>query len=163
MPLKLTPLVLEEVVGQRQYTHYCEVKFNTAEVAAMSTVNTAVVIPLSTAYKYNRIDDCCLIVQQPFEDTADAAYNSTTISVGETGTPTGYINAAECNKNAGGLVKSAYKTGAITVPKDYAADTGLVVTVNAMAAKALSNLKKGSAIILFRLFKFAPPVDTDSV
>ena len=158
---QLRPLITNEVVSQNQFTHYME--FKASDIHAGIAVNTPYTLDFATFYTYNRVNNCLLIVQQPFADTADAAFNTTTVSVGEVAAPTGYINAAECNKNAGALVKAAWKTGAQTVPKDYAANTVIRFTINAMAAKSLSNLKQGSVIILFDLFKFAPPVDTDSV
>ena len=158
---QLRPLITNEVIMQNQFTHYMEIKVG--DIPAGIAVNTPYVFNFGTVYTYNRVNNCLLVVQQPFEDTADAAFNTTTISVGEAAAPTGYINAAECNKNAGALVKAAWKTGAITFPKDYATPTILSFTINAMAAKTVSNLKKGSVIILFDIFKFAPPVDTDSV
>jgi hypothetical protein len=158
---QLHPLIHPEIIGQNQFNYYME--FKAADIPAGLAVNTPYTLNFGTAYKYNRVNNVALIVQDPFWDTADATQISTLVDVGDAGTPTGYIAAAQVNKYAGALIKAAYKTGGITVPKDYAANTLLDIIFTPGATWSLSNLKRGSLIVLFDLFKFSPPIDTDSV
>jgi hypothetical protein len=161
MATKLTPLVDDEIIGQNQFTHYMELK--AADIPAGMAVATAWTFVFGTAYKYNRVNNVAVIVQQPFSDPADAANNSTLLDVGDAAATNGYIAAAQINGNSGALIKIAWKTGATAVPKDYAADTTLDFILTPPAGKTLSNLKRGSVMILFNLFKLSPPFDTDSV
>ena len=158
---QLHPLIEPEIDGANQYTHYME--FKSGDIPAGLANAAAYTLNFGTAYKYNRVNTVALIVQQPFADTADAANNSTLVDVGDAAAANGYIAAAEVNLNAGALIKAAYKTGATAVPKDYAANAILSITLTPPAGKSLSNLKRGSLIVLFNLFKFPPPIDTDSV
>src|SRR4030095_3465855 len=158
---QLRPLIEPEVVGVNKYTHYMEIK--SSDIPAGLAAAAPWTVFFGSFYKYNRVNGVALIVQQGFENTADAAFNSVLVDVGDAGDPDGYITVAQCAAKAGALIKVAYKTGAYTVPKDYAADTVLQFTLTPGAGKSLSNLKRGSVIVLFDLFKFPPPIDTDSV
>lgn len=159
--MKLTPLVHEEIIGNNRFNYYIEVKAGIPELA-VTVAAQAATINFSTAYKYNRINNVALIVQEAFENTADAAYNSLLVDVGDASDADGWIAAAQVNKNAGALIKAAYKTGALVAPKDYAADSVLSMTITPMAAKTLASLNRGSFIVLFDLYKFPTPIDVDA-
>jgi hypothetical protein len=109
------------------------------------------------------MNNVALIVQQGFEDTGAPTFDSVMVDVGDAGDPDGYITQAQVAAKAGALIKVAWKTGAYVVPKDYAANTVAECTLTPKTAFSLSNLRKGSLIVLFNLFKFPPPIDTDSV
>lgn len=154
----IRPLVDQEIDGVNQFTHYMEIK--SGDIPAGLAVAATWVAHFATFPKYLRCNNVALIVQQGFEDTADAAFDSVLIDVGEAGAAGGYIAAAQCAAKSGSLIKVAWKTGATAVPKDYAANTVQEFTLTPKAGKSLSNLRKGSVIVLFNLFRFPPPIDT---
>jgi hypothetical protein len=156
----LRPLIEPEIDGTNQFTHYIEIK--SSDFPGGLAIAAPFVGTFATFPKYCRLNNVALIVQQGFEDTTDPANNSVLIDVGEIGALTGWIAAAQCAAKSGSLIKVAWKTGATAVPKDYAADTNQVFTVTPMAGKTLSNLRKGSVIVLYNLFKFPFPVDKGS-
>jgi hypothetical protein len=104
-----------------------------------------------TKAKYDQMRNVALVLVEPFQNTADNAFNSCTLSVGKTGTVAAYVLATELNKN-GAFVNAAYSTGA-GLPETYIAATQIIVTLNSMAAKALSNLNKGRVLILFNMYR----------
>lgn len=157
----LRPLIDPEIDGTNQFTHYMEIK--SGDIPAGLAVAATWVAHFTTFPKYLRCNNVALIVQQGFEDTGDAAFDSVLVDVGEAGAATGWIAAAQVAAKAGALIKVAWKTGATAVPKDYAANTVQEFTLTPKAGKSLSNLRKGSLVVLFNLFKFPPPIDTGSV
>jgi hypothetical protein len=157
----IRPLVDEEIDGTNQFTHYMEIK--SGDIPAGLAVAATWTAHFTTFQKYMRVNNVALIVQQGFEDTADAAFDSVLVDVGEAAAANGWIAAAQVAAKSGSLIKVAWKTGATAVPKDYAAATVQEFTLTPKAGKSLSNLRKGSIIVLFSLFKFPPPIDTDSV
>ena len=81
----------------------------------------------------------------PFQNTADAAFNSDTLSFGDVTTATRYINASETNLN-GTEVLNVFPGAVENVI--YTAAGQLILTLNSMAAKSISNLNKGQGYIL---------------
>lgn len=90
----------------------------------------------------------------PFQNTADAAFNSDTISFGDTTTATRFINASEANLNGTEVIDVT--PGAVT-NAIYTAAGQLQLTLNAMANKTVSNLNAGQAYILVEVRRFASP------
>ena len=83
-------------------------------------------------------------LRRAFENTADAAFNSDTISVGDDAGVATHLAAQEANINGTEII---YATGNTVVL--YTAASNLKVTVNSMAAKSLSNLNRGELLLLF--------------
>jgi hypothetical protein len=81
----------------------------------------------------------------PFQNTLDAAFNSDTVSLGDTGLATRHLAATEANQN-GTFLKVMGNT-----PYLYTAADSLIATVNSMAAKALNNINRGEYHFLFCL------------
>jgi hypothetical protein len=79
-----------------------------------------------------------------FQNTLDGAFNSDTVSLGDTGSATRHLAATEAN-NAGPLRVIGNTAFLYT-----AADT-LQLTVNSMAAKSLSNINRGEYHAFFCL------------
>lgn len=113
-----------------------------------TTANTAqaftVAIPVNTIIK-----DCLVLLDVPFEDTADAAFNSTAVTVGDSGSATRFMSATELNVNGTEITIKKMSGSATAYP---AADT-LSISFASMAAKSLSSLNKGKVRIYVNMVK----------
>jgi hypothetical protein len=86
----------------------------------------------------------------PFENTADAAFNTTTRSAGDTATGvTAYYAATQANKN-GTVVTKNYSNTAVG---PYTAADGIRITFNSMAAKTLLSINKGELHVFFAILR----------
>ena len=112
-----------------------------------TTTNTAHTFSIDIpAHTYVR--DALLDLVTPFEDKSDTAFNSTTITVGDTDTAAQYISATQVNVNGTEvLVKAMDGTARL-----YADGTDdLVISVGSMSAKSLSNIDAGEARVYLNL------------
>jgi len=91
--------------------------------------------------------ECQLHLTTPFENTADAAFNTSTLSFGTVTTATRYINASEANVNGTEVLNVVPGANANDI---YTATGQLQITLNSMAAKSLSNLNKGQFYLLVK-------------
>lgn len=73
----------------------------------------------------------------PFQNTADPAFNSDTVSIGDTGSATRHTAATEANAN-GTYLRVMGNTAFL-----YTAADKLRITVNSMTGKKLSDLNRG--------------------
>jgi hypothetical protein len=85
----------------------------------------------------------------PFQNSADAAFNSNTVSVGDVGGVATLMTAAEANENGTEV------TGFGNTPVIYATTNTLRVTVNSMAAKSLININRGEYHVFISLCRLA--------
>jgi len=83
-----------------------------------------------------------------FQNPADAAFNSTTVDVGDTGSATRFLTAQQVNTNGTPISAPAYSP---TQGGPYAANQFITVNFNSMAAKSLVNLKVGELHVLFNV------------
>lgn len=105
-----------------------------------SADNTAQVFDLFAVKARQHVRLVKLIVHTPFRDPADAAYNSTTISVGDSAQATVFANAIQANAN-GSFVPVTH--GGAGNVKNYTGAATVRLTVNSMTAKNLAALKEG--------------------
>lgn len=122
----------------------------THEDLTETTANTAQVLQVAVAdgevFEYKGT-----ILEIPFEDSSDAAFNTNVLIVGLTGGDTDLFQASQ-ELNANGTTID-YATGAVAQgPSGYAFNTADTVDFNiaAMAAKSLSDIDTGSLLGLFR-------------
>jgi hypothetical protein len=143
---RLTPLLLEEQQAlDGAFTHVAVLD---ADDLTMATANTVQDIALGTVPKGWVINKTMVVLRTPFENTADAAYNTTTLIVGDAGSSNRYMTSKELNKNAGGVITyPGYNSTAYQVT----ADTPIVAEFGSMAAKNLNSLNKGEVHIYFGL------------
>jgi hypothetical protein len=125
------------------YTH---VAIITADDLTQATANTAQTITLLALKAGDQIMRVLWHLIRAFENTADAAFNSDTVSVGDTAAVTTHLAAAEANVNGTEII---YRTGNTVVL--YTAADILTVTFNSMAAKSLVNLNRGELRLFFAL------------
>jgi hypothetical protein len=146
------PLTTNERAETPGYTHVTVL--TTADIAAGIANNTAAswTVALSTYDIIGRVQD---FVKTPFQNTADAAFNSTTRSLGDNSAVTTHTTAAEANAN-GTVVYTKFSNTAVG---PYTAANTLKITLNAMSGKSLSNLNKGELHVFFQLIRIKPIVD----
>lgn len=141
------PLALHEMAAHRGMTHMSII---TADDLTQATVNTAQSLTLCNLVAGDIIGSVEDNVVVPFENTADAAFNTTTRSAGDTATGVAaHYAAAEANKN-GTVVTKKFSNTAVG---PYTAADILRVTFNAMAAKALLSINKGELHVFFSILR----------
>lgn len=85
--------------------------------------------------------------QAQFCNSADPAFNTTAVTLGDAGTANLFLSDAELNKNGAGV---RFKAGTGT-QKGYDADDVLNATFNSMAAKSLNSLDSGELWVFLEL------------
>ena len=91
-------------------------------------------------------------VTTKFQNTADAAFNSDTVSLGDATLATRFLSAVEVNFNGTAVVDTIPGAAPNYV---YTAAAQIQLTMNSMAAKTLSSLNKGALYILFNILRAA--------
>lgn len=112
-----------------------------------ATVNTAQVIQLAPVINGSLVKVKGALLKTPFKNSADAAFNTTAVTVGDGNSADRFLTSTELNANG------AYVTAKAGVAGDFAytgADT-VDITFNAMAAKALSSLDTGELDVFLAL------------
>lgn len=148
-------LTIEERAAT-QFTHRLD--FSVANIPAAIAVNTAYVfdtpaegMPILKAGMIVKRSQMYLSV--PLKDASDAAFNSTTISVGDASSATKFFSAIQANEN-GTEVLTSFPGTENTI---YTADSQMSFTVNSMAAKSISDLDIGAIYVLFNIDNAADP------
>lgn len=144
--MTVRPLTTNERAETPGFTHVAVV---TADDLTTTTANTAQTLTIAN-FKANdvlgRVQD---FLRTSFQNTADAAFNTSTRSIGDnTGVAT-HTAAAETNVN-GTVVVSKFSNTAVG---PYTAANTLKVTFNAMSGKNVNALNRGELVILFQLIR----------
>lgn len=146
--MRFWPLTTNER-GEQNYTHVIEI---TADDLTTTTANTAQTIttPL-VMFVGDHIPRVTTHIQTTFKNSADAAFNTDTMSVGDSvGGVATVLAAVELNANGTFVTdKTAIPSGLPAT--GFTAATTLTVTFNAMAAKNLNALNTGDVFIYILL------------
>lgn len=146
--MKFSPNIENEVAGL-DYTHRLDFSWQDIPAGiAANTSNTTWPITLPTPVAGDEVISAHLHVTEAFQNTADAAFNSTTVSLGDTNSATRFFSAVQVNANGSVVPDSTEQTDYI-----YTTPYQLVLTMNSMTAKSLSNLNKGKAYIEMKIFR----------
>src|SRR5262245_35389581 len=146
----LRPLSTNERAETPGFTHVARI---TADDLTQATLAAAQSIDLATSAKNDIIVRAAGYIRVPFENTLDAAFNTTTVSVGTaTDGVASLVAAGEANKNAATPVNTLSTAAA---GKIYTAQDTLRVTVNSQTGKALSNLNRGEYYVFIALARLA--------
>lgn len=150
--MRFRSLAIEEKASQT-FTHLLSFAFG--DIPAGIAVNTALVlntvalgmpaIPAGTIIK--RV---LLHLTTAFKDASDAAFNSTTVSLGDSGSATRFLNAVQINENGTEVINT---TPGATEDYVYTAADQLVLTINSMAAKSISDLDVGRFYIELEIYE----------
>lgn len=138
------PLTTNEISDNGGYTHIASI---TADDLTTTTANTAQTITIATLAIGDATGKVATRVKTPFENTADAAFNTTTITIGDGTAVSTHITAQETNNN-GTVVTEKFSN---TLVGPYTAASSVTITFNAMAAKNLNTINKGEIEVLFQL------------
>ncbi len=144
--MKVTPLLGESAITKLADL---EVEITFADFIAQTTANTAqlAAVPGGILAKTSvKLVSAELVV--PFEDTADAAFNSNILTIGDTGSATRHLTTMQLNKNG----TPAYLSHGTGTQQVYTAADTLGFTLASMASKSLSSLKKGVLRAYFKLY-----------
>ena len=146
------PLSQQEI-GQKEFTHMAVV---TANDLTQATANTAQSFNVAALPVGSVIEKVVLRLITPFKDPADAAFNSDTVDVGDTGSATRYLTAQEVNENGTEITAPQYNA---TLGGPFAASQFLTIRFNSMAAKSLVNIKIGELHVFVKLSDYKPLSD----
>jgi hypothetical protein len=152
--MRFTPLTIEERAATGGFTHRLDFSYRDipagVTVAAAQTFNTA---PLPKLNIGDIVIECLLHLTTPFQNTADAAFNSDTFSVGlVTGGVAALVAATELNANGSFVTDTIPGVATPVVPiKNLTANNQLTLTMNSMAAKTISSLNRGTLFCLFQI------------
>ena len=150
--MKFSPRTVEEIAVDG-FTHRLD--FSYQDIGAGIANNTSKVWAagfLPAVKASDIVVKTELHLTTPFQNTADAAFNSDTISLGDATTATRYINASEANLNGTEVIDVIPGANQNVI---YTAAGQLQLTLNSMTAKSLSDLNKGQAYILMQLIRAA--------
>ncbi len=140
------PLATNEIADNGGFTHVAVVTPNDLTNATNAGAQTITICSLKAG---DIIGKVLWRAKTFFKNSADAAFNTSTMSIGNTATGVAaHIAAIEVNDNAGAKVKEGFSNTAIG---PYVANDSLTVTFNSMAAKNLLALDAGEVVILYQI------------
>lgn len=134
---------LPEEARTMGFTFLATVKASDFTEATVSTTETFT-IPCPAN---KTVGDVLVQLVTPFENTADATNNTTTVGVGDNNSVTTWLSGGELNKN-GSFVTVRRTTAAAKV---YTAADALKITFTPKTASALTALNKGEVRVYFAL------------
>lgn len=113
-----------------------------------TTANTAQAINIPLAAGYAVGDVGLFKLKTPFRNSADAAHNTTTLSIGDNASATTWRTAAELNANGS---KVDFGVFTATTGKAYTAADTVKLTFGSMSAKNLAALNEGEVHLFVQL------------
>jgi hypothetical protein len=140
------PLTTNERAETPGFTHVAQI---TADDLTQATAAAAQTFNLCGLKKWDIIERVAGVPVVPFQNTADPAFNSTTVSVGDPGGVAKFLAATEANENGAEIA------GLGNTPAIYGGANTLTATVNSMAGKSLLNINRGEYHIFFQLTRLS--------
>jgi len=156
--MRFTSLTNEEKAATGGFTHRLDFSFRDIPAGvALNTAQTFIALPLPRLGLGDIIKECLMHLTTTFANTADAAFNTSTVSLGlVTGGVAALIAATETNQNGAFVTDTIPGVGTPVVPvKNLTVNNQVTLTINAMAAKTVSSLNKGQLYILIALQRAA--------
>jgi len=144
--MRFTKLSLNE--WATGFTHSCEITMDDLTQTATATAQTLTLPYTFTIGEY--VTRVTTYLKTPFSNSADAAFNTDTMSIGDSaGGVTTILAAIEVNLNGTYIPnKTAVPTG--TPATGFTVGTSsLTVTFNSQTAKALNSLNLGNIVLMF--------------
>lgn len=140
------PLTTNERAETPGFTHIVVLTADDLTQATNNTAQAFVPFALKINDIIGRVQD---FVVTSFQNSADAAHNTTTRSLGDTASATQYTAAAEMNTN-GTVVASKFSNTAVG---PYTTASNFTITINSMAGKALLAVNRGVYVVLVQLLR----------
>lgn len=160
--IQVVPLNAEE---QRAtgFSHRAKVTFDALTEAA---VNTAQTLPLLTVKAGQFVNRAAMVLVTPFKNSADAAFNSNTILVGDGNDTDRFLRSNTAGTglqvNANGAYVAAHinpvaasANGLDSAPYMYLAEDTVDLVFGSMAAKALNDLDAGELHVFLNVVDLA--------
>lgn len=145
-PWKLRPLATNEQAGAAGFTHVATL---TANDLTTTGTNTAQTFTLATIKPGDIVVKTAWVLRTAFEDASDAAYNTNTVSLGDTATGVAaHISAIEVNRN-GTEVSYGFNNTAVL----YTAADTVTFTFNSQSGKAVSNIDIGELTVFVQILR----------
>jgi hypothetical protein len=141
----LTLKLSAEETRETQHTH----KFIlTHEDLTEATDNTAQTIALLTLAAGQAVNFCATKLVTPFENSADAAHNTTTLIVGDAGSTNRFLASQELNENG---TEVLFQAGTGT-QRAYATSTAVNAVFGSQTSKNLAALDTGEVHIFLSVY-----------
>jgi len=137
------PLTTNERAETPGFTHVAVINADDLTQAVAATLQTITLCGLLAGDVLARFQ---WFLRTPFQNTADAAFNTTTVSVGDTASVATHLAAAEANLNGTEII---HRIGVTSVL--YTANDVLTITFNSQAAKTLLSINRGELLLFFDL------------
>ncbi len=146
-----TGIIVRPLSLSEQAAHGCtHVATVTADALTTTATATAQTLTLATLKAGDAIARVYWKLKTTFQDASDAAFNTDTMSVGDTATGvTKWIAAKEVNENGTEINYFANFVGGAF----YTAADTLTLTFNSQTAKALNDLDTGEVEVYFALVR----------
>jgi len=153
--LAMFPQTIQEMTGQTGYNFRADLYYSDLKETTVSTATTFDIFTPPRAG--DRIEAVVLDLIQSFQNTADTAFNTTGVTVGDSGDVDNLIVSIECNKNGTLGTFPAESTGD-ALP--YAVPTTPLIiqlVITPTSGKALANLNRGHLSVRFKILgEFEP-------
>lgn len=149
----LMPLATQEVTAHGGFTHMAII---TADDLNETTANTTQAISLSSIPIGAIIQKLEIRLQVPFQNTADPAYNTTTVIVGDVGSTNRFIASSELNLNGIEIVVPIFTN---TAYGPLTAAEIILATFGSQSGKSLSNINKGELHVFVQILDPKPLSD----
>lgn len=142
--MKIYPLTTEERL-QGGFTHRVVLNFEDLTETATATAQTI----LGPAVKAGQVLwRAAVRLGTPFTDASDAAFNTTTLIVGDDGSTNRAIASMELNSNG---TEVFYKANPTTLPYAFLADNTIDFIFGSMTAKALNDIDAGEVTVFLEI------------
>lgn len=145
-PWRLRPLTTNEQAGNAGFTHVATISANNLTT---TTNNTAQTFTLAALKAGDIVLKTAWALKSAFKDASDVAYNTDTLSVGDTATGVAaHIAAIEVNENGTEVLFGFNNTAVL-----YLAADSLTATFNSQSGKNLNNIDVGEVTIFVQLLR----------
>jgi hypothetical protein len=127
----------------------------THEDLTETNANTAQTITLLTLPAHAAVLAAGFHLETPFADASDAALNTTTLIVGDSGDTDRLIPSKELNLNGTEILSFVTANATDSIPYAFVAETTVSAIFGSMAAKSLSDLDAGQIHIFLQVSELA--------
>lgn len=155
--MKFAPLTIEERAASGM-THRLD--FDVSDIPAGIATNTAYTFntaPLPVLKAGMVVKRIHFYLTTPLKNSADAAFNSTTINLGDGGSATRWMSGVQLNENGTEVITTFPGAAENTI---YTGNSQIAIVLGSMAAKSLSDLNTGKFYCLFNIEHGADPAKT---
>lgn len=118
-----------------------------------TAANTAQALVFYQGKKGTVVQRAAFVLREPFEDTEDAAFDSTQLQVGDGDSATQLFSSQQLNEN--GTTVHAGSSNSGVAYREGGSDSALQVNFLSMSAKSLADLNRGEVDIFLSIVELA--------